>query len=333
MSRVFIIAEAGVNHNGSLDLAKKLVDRAVDADVDCVKFQTFNPADLVTNVASKADYQKKNTNNTESQLEMLKELSLEEDEFVSLKEYCDIKGILFLSTPFDLESIDFLETLGCDRWKVPSGEITNYPYLVKIAKTGKPIIMSTGMSTIDEIRQVLEVLRQNGSGEISLLHCNTQYPTPYEDVNLRAMLTLRDEFGVTVGYSDHTPGIEVPIAAVAIGAQIIEKHFTLDRNMEGPDHKASLEPDELRTMVASIRNIEKAMGSSEKRVTESEKENIAVARKSIVAKTGIKKGDILSEGNITTKRPGTGISPMEWNEVIGTRAIRDFEVDELIERG
>ena len=333
MSRVFIIAEAGVNHNGSLDLAKKLVDRAVDACVDCVKFQTFNPTDMVTNVASKADYQKKNTNNTESQLEMLKELSLKEDEFVSLKDYCDKKGILFLSTPFDLESVDFLETLGCDKWKVPSGEITNYPYLVKIAKTGKPVIMSTGMSTIDEIRQALGVLRQNGSGEISLLHCNTQYPTPYEDVNLRAMLTLRDEFGVTVGYSDHTPGIEVPIAAVAMGAKIIEKHFTLDRNMGGPDHKASLEPDELKAMVVCIRNIEKALGNSEKRVTESEKENIAVARKSIVAKTGIKKGDIISEGNITTKRPGTGISPMEWNEVIGTRAIRDFETDELIERG
>lgn len=331
MSRVYIIAEAGVNHNGSLDIARKMVDNAVEAGVDCIKFQTFKPANMVTNSASKADYQKETTDCAESQLEMLKKLSLEGNEFVSLKEYCDKKGILFLSTPFDLESIDFLENLGCDRWKIPSGEITNYPYLVKIAKTGKPVIMSTGMSTVDEIRRALEVLRQNGSGEISLLHCNTQYPTPYEDVNLRAMLTLRDEFNVTVGYSDHTPGIEVPVAAVAMGAQIIEKHFTMDRNMEGPDHKASIEPDELKAMVTSIRNIEKALGSAEKKVSDSERGNIAIARKSIVAKKSIKKGDILSEENITTKRPGTGISPMKWGEVIGTKAVRDFEEDELIE--
>ncbi|MCR5651318.1 MAG: N-acetylneuraminate synthase [Lachnospiraceae bacterium] len=331
MSNVFIIAEAGVNHNGSFEFAKKLVDKAAEAGADCVKFQTFDPNNLVTKNADKADYQKETTGKNESQLEMLKKLTLDKDEFVELKDYCKKRGIIFLSTPFDVDSVVFLEILGCDRWKIPSGEITNYPYLVKIAKTGKPVIMSTGMSNIEEIRQAMDVLKQNGSGEISLLHCNTQYPTPYEDVNLRAMLTLKEEFGVTVGYSDHTPGIEVPIAAVAMGAQVIEKHFTLDRNMEGPDHKASLEPDELKAMVTSIRNIEKALGSSEKRVSESERGNIAIARKSIVARTTIKKGDILTEENITTKRPGTGISPMLWERVIGTTAVRDFEQDELIE--
>lgn len=331
MSRIYIIAEAGVNHNGSPDIAKKMVDSAVEAGADCIKFQTFNPPDMVSRKACKANYQRITTDSAESQIEMLQRLALKKDEFISLKNYCDKREVDFLSTPFDLDSIDFLEKLGCDRWKIPSGEITNYPYLVKIARTGKPVIMSTGMSTIQEIRQAMDVLIRNGSGEISLLHCNTQYPTPFEDVNLRAMLTLKDVFGVTVGYSDHTLGIEVPIAAVAMGAQIIEKHFTLDRNMDGPDHSASLEPDELKDMVDSVRNIEKALGSPEKKVSKSEKENISAARKSIVAKKEIKKGDLLTEENITSKRPGTGISPMKWESVIGTRAVRDFLEDELIE--
>lgn len=331
MSRIYIIAEAGVNHNGSPDIAKKMVDSAVEAGADCIKFQTFNPSDMVSRRACKANYQRITTDSAESQIEMLQRLALKKDEFISLKNYCDKREVDFLSTPFDLDSIDFLEKLGCDRWKIPSGEITNYPYLVKIALTGKPVIMSTGMSTIQEIRQAMDVLIRNGSGEISLLHCNTQYPTPFEDVNLRAMLTLKDVFGVTVGYSDHTLGIEVPIAAVAMGAQIIEKHFTLDRNMDGPDHRASLEPDELKDMVDSVRNIEKALGSPEKKVSKSEKENISAARKSIVAKKEIKKGDLLTEENITSKRPGTGISPMKWESVIGTRAVRDFLEDELIE--
>lgn len=330
-NNVLIIAEAGVNHNGSLQLACRMVDRAAEAGADIIKFQTGRPENIISRFAPKAEYQKRNTGTDESQLEMLNRIMLKDEEFINLKDYCEKRKIGFLSTPFDLDSIGFLEKLGCDRWKIPSGEITNYPYLVRIANTGKPVIMSTGMSTIEEIRQAVEVLRSNGCGRISLLHCNTQYPTPYEDVNLNAMITLKDEFGVTVGYSDHTAGIEVPVAAVAMGARIIEKHFTLDRNMEGPDHRASLEPDELKEMITSIRNIEKAMGSPEKRVSDSEKENQAVARKSIVAKMRIKKGDILTQTNLTTKRPGTGISPMRWNSIIGMRAIRDFEEDELIE--
>lgn len=328
---VLIIAEAGVNHNGSLSLAKKLADKAKEAGADYVKYQTFNPSNMVSKYAAKAEYQKQTTDSKQSQLDMLEELMLSYDEFVELKEYCGQIGIGFLSTSFDLDSTEFLARLGCEIWKIPSGEVTNYPYLVDIARKHQPIILSTGMCDEEDIAAAIEVLKSNGAGEISLLHCTTEYPTPFEDVNLKAMCTMRDIFGLEVGYSDHTRGIEVPIAAVAMGAKIIEKHFTLDKNMEGPDHKASLEPDELKQMVDSIRNIEKALGSGTKRPAESEKKNIAIARKSIVAKTQIKKGELLTTENITTKRPGDGISPMRWNEVIGTCAIRDFDEDELLE--
>lgn len=330
MGKTYIIAEAGVNHNGSLKLACKLVDAAKEAGVDCVKFQTFKAKNLVSRNASKAEYQKETTGDG-SQEDMLKKLELSYDEFLELKKYCDSVGISFLSTPFDFESIDFLNSVDMPFWKIPSGEVTNYPYLVALANTQKPIIMSTGMCCLDEIRAAIRVLKDNGSQDIKLLHCNTEYPTPFEDVNLRAMQTLKDEFGLEVGYSDHTKGIEVPIAAVAMGATIIEKHFTLDRNMEGPDHKASLEPDELKNMVRSIRHIEEAIGSGTKKPSPSETKNKAVARKSIVAKTKIAVGEFLTEDNITVKRPGTGISPMKWPEVIGTKAIRDFDEDELIE--
>ena len=327
---VFIIAEAGVNHNGDINLAYQLVDAAKAAGVDCIKFQTFKSDNLVSHTAQKAEYQKAATGDS-SQQYMLKQLELSFDEFVSLKKYCDRKGICFLSTPFDFESIEFLNSIEMPFWKIPSGEVTNYPYLVALAKTGKPVVMSTGMCEMQEIEDAIAVLRENGTSDIKLLHCNTEYPTPYEDVNLRAMKTLRDAFGVEVGYSDHTKGIEVPIAAVAMGASVIEKHFTLDRNMEGPDHKASLEPQELKQMVDSIRHIEAALGSGDKKPSPSEKKNMSVARKSIVAAARIKAGDILTEENITVKRPGNGICPMRWKEVLGTRAVRDFEEDELIE--
>ena len=330
MARTYIIAEAGVNHNGSFELACKLVDAAKAAGADCVKFQTFKAKNLVSKNAAKADYQKETTGDG-SQEDMLKKLELSYDEFIELKKYCDRVGISFLSTPFDFESIDFLNSIDMPFWKIPSGEVTNYPYLVALAKTKKPVIMSTGMCSMDEIRAAIKVLKDNGSDDIKLLHCNTEYPTPFEDVNLAAMQSMRDAFGLEVGYSDHTKGIEVPIAAVAMGATIIEKHFTLDRNMEGPDHKASLEPDELEEMVSSIRHIEDALGSGNKVPSPSETNNKAVARKSIVAKCRIKAGDILSEDNITVKRPGTGISPMKWPEIIGTKAIRDFDEDEIIE--
>lgn len=326
-----IIAEAGVNHNGSLELAKKLALTAKNCGADIVKFQTAKLDSLVSRHAHMAGYQKKNIGTEMSQRDMLKKLLLTYDEFTELAAYCREIGINFLSTPFDLESIDFLQKLDCNLWKIPSGEITNLPYLEKIAKTHKEIILSTGMSTLDEVREAITVLEANGAGEITVLHCTTQYPAPFEEVNLNAMLTLHSEFGKKAGYSDHTSGIEVPIAAAAMGASVIEKHFTLDRNMEGPDHKASLEPDELEAMVRAIRNIEKALGDGIKSPSESEKENIAVARKSIIAADSIKAGDILTEENLTTKRPGTGISPMRWNEILGTRAIRDFERDELIE--
>ncbi len=330
-NHVFIIAEAGVNHNGDFNLALKLVDAAKNAGVDCVKFQTFISENEVSKFAKKADYQIANlSGNDDSQYNMIKKLELSFDQFREIKRYCDKKGIIFLSTPFDLDSIAFLDELGLPFWKIPSGEITNLPYLIKIARTGKDIVMSTGMSNLSEIEDAMNVLKENGAGNISLLHCNTEYPTPYHDVNLRAMKTMSDHFHVNVGYSDHTLGIEVPIAAVAIGASIIEKHFTLDRNMEGPDHKASLEPDELKQMVASIRNIEDALGSSEKRLTESETGNRDVVRKSIVAKCNIKKGEIFSEENITVKRPGTGISPMAWFTVLGQKSSKDFQEDELI---
>lgn len=331
MRHVIVIAEAGVNHNGSFELAKKMVDAAKEAGVDYVKFQTFNPQKLVSKYAKKAKYQKETTGSDETQLQMLQKLTLTEDNFLSLRDYCKEVGIGFISTPFDLDSIAFLETFDMDFWKVPSGEVTNLPYLEAIARTKRKVVMSTGMCDMNEIQDAMEVLKKNGTTEITLLHCNTQYPTPYEHVNLSAMSTIKDTLHKEVGYSDHTQGIEVPIAAVAMGATVIEKHFTLDKNMEGPDHKASLDPTELKQMVSAIRNIEKAIGNGLKEPSSSELTNKAVARKSIVASREIKQGEILSEYNLTTKRPGTGISPMKWYEVIGKAAARDFSEDEIIE--
>ena len=330
MGKTLIIAEAGVNHNGSFELAKQLVDQAKEAGADFVKFQTANLDALVSKHAEMADYQKENTGQKISQKDMLSKLLLPYEDFIKLSEYCQKVGIEFLSTPFDIESIYFLKDL-VPFWKVPSGEVTNYPYLAEIARTTMPVILSTGMCELSEIDEAVELLKENGTTELMLLHCNTQYPTPYEDVNLYVMETLKNRYGVKVGYSDHTQGIEVPIAAIALGATVIEKHFTLDHTLPGPDHKASLEPQELKKMVKSIRNIESALGSSEKKVSPSERSNIAVARKSIVASRLIKKGEILNSDNLTTKRPGTGISPMKWNQIIGTRAVRNFEEDELIE--
>ena len=330
MKHVYIIAEAGVNHNGSFELACRLVDAAKKAGADCVKFQTFKSEKLVSKSTQKAEYQKRTTGNS-SQQDMLKQLELSYDEFKKLKNYCDKTGITFLSTPFDTDSIEFLELLGMPFWKIPSGEVTNLPYLIRLGCSGKPVIMSTGMCNIEDIRAAMKALKENGSGEISLLHCNTEYPTPFEDVNLRAMNTLRSEFETKVGYSDHTKGIEVPIAAVAMGATVIEKHFTLDRNMVGPDHSSSLEPAELAAMVSAIRNIEKALGTGNKTPSESERKNMAIARKSIVAKRHIGKGEAFTEDNVTVKRPGSGISPMKWFEVLGQMATRDFEEDEMIE--
>lgn len=331
MAHVCIIAEAGVNHNGSFVVAKKMVDVAKEAGVDYIKFQTFVPKNLVSRFAEKAEYQKKTTGAGESQLQMLEKLALSNEEYWKLKEYCNQIGIGFISTPFDLESIDFLEKFDMDFWKVPSGEITNLPYLEAIGKTHRKVIMSTGMCDIDEIKDAIEVLEKNGAKDIVLLHCNTQYPTPYEDVNLFAMNTIKQECGKQIGYSDHTLGIEVPIAAVAMGAMVIEKHFTLDKEMEGPDHRASLNPKELKEMVSSIRNIESALGNGVKATSESELENKGVARKSIVAAVKIKKGEVFTANNLTVKRPGKGISPMQWYQIIGRTAIRDFEEDELIE--
>lgn len=331
MSKIFIIAEAGVNHNGDMGMAKKLVDAAKDAGANAVKFQTFRAENLVSKTAQKADYQKQTTLAEESQFRMLKRLELSFSDFEELINYCSKKQIVFLSTPFDFDSISFLESTNMPLYKIPSGEITNLPYLIKIAKTGKPVIMSTGMSSLDEVGLAVEVLLENCAGAITLLHCNTQYPTPFEDANLKAMLTLKEHFGVAVGYSDHTLGIEVALAAAALGAQVIEKHFTLDKTLEGPDHKASLDPEELKVMVTSIRNIEVALGDGVKRASNSENPNKAIARKSIVAKREIIQGEILSEDNITVKRPGHGISPFKWFEVLGTKAIRDFTEDELIE--
>lgn len=331
MPKIYIIAEAGVNHNGRFEVAKKLIHAAAQAHVDCVKFQTFHPSRLVSAYAEKADYQKKNTGSEESQLEMLEKLTLTEENYAALAQYAQDSGLDFCSTPFDLESIESVHTLGVKFWKIPSGEITNYPYLVKIAQYNEPIVLSTGMSTTKEIESALSVIHKYCNAKIVLLHCNTEYPTPYEDVNLLALRQMREYFKCEVGYSDHTLGIEIPIAAAALGAAVIEKHFTLDRNMEGPDHKASLEPDELADMVARIRHVEQALGTGEKIPSPSEKKNIAVARKSIVAACPIKKGEVFSETNLTTKRPGTGISPMRWTQVLGTRAVRDFTEDELIE--
>lgn len=330
MNKVIIIAEAGVNHNGSLEMAKKLVDVAYDCGADIVKFQTTKLESLVSETAQMADYQKRNTGTEESQKEMLKRLLLSFDDFIELANYCKDRGILFLSTPFDIESIHFLDNLQ-DIWKIPSGEITNYPYLVEIAKTGKKVVLSTGMAEMDEIRDAIHVLEENGTKDITILHCTTEYPAPIKDVNLNVIQTLREVFKLPVGYSDHTQGIEVDLAAVALGAVIIEKHFTLDKELPGPDHKASLEPAELKEMVKGIRKIEQALGSFEKKPSIVELKNREVARKSIVAKRNIRAGEIFTEDNITTKRPGTGINPMRWTEIIGTKAIRDFKEDELIE--
>lgn len=330
MSRALIIAEAGVNHNGSLDMAKKLVDTAKECGADIVKFQTAKLDSLVSKSAHMADYQKKNIGVEESQKDMLSKLLLSFEDFVELADYCKEVGIKFLSTPFDIESIQFLDDMQ-DIWKVPSGEITNYPYLIEIGKTKKNVILSTGMAEMDEIQAAIDVLKEHGTEDITILHCTTEYPAPIKDVNLNVMQTMRNAFGCPVGYSDHTQGIEVDLAAVALGATVIEKHFTLDRNLPGPDHKASLEPDELKAMVDGIRKIEVALGDAEKKPSEMELKNRLVARKSIVAKTPIKAGDVLTVDNITTKRPGSGINPMRWNEVLGTQAVRDFEEDELIE--
>ena len=327
---IYIIAEAGVNHNGDFNIACKLIDAAKAAGADCIKFQTFKSEKLVSHSAQKAEYQKQNTDEG-SQQDMLKKLELSFDQFVALKDYCDKVGIAFLSTPFDFDSLAFLDTVDMPFWKIPSGEVTNYPYLVALAKTKKPIAMSTGMCTMEEIAEAVQVLRDHGTKDLTLMHCNTEYPTPFEDVNLRAMDHIAKTFGVPVGYSDHTKGIEIPVAAAALGAVMIEKHFTLDKTMEGPDHKASLEPAELAQMVASIRNIEKALGDGVKKPSPSEEKNKPIARKSIIAQTAIKQGELLTAENLTVKRPGEGISPMQWESVIGKRAVRDFAPDELIE--
>lgn len=331
MDKVFIIAEAGVNHNGEIELARQLVDAAAEAGADAVKFQTFKAEKLVCKNAEKAAYQMGTTDPNESQFDMLKKLELTPQMHEQLLSYCKRKGILFLSTPFDRDSLHFLVKLGVNIIKLPSGEITNYPLLREAGKTQKRIILSSGMSTLDEVRDAVDVLKSCGSQDITILHCNTEYPTPYADVNLRAMLTLKEKLGIAVGYSDHTQGIEVPIAAAALGAMVIEKHFTLNKNMEGPDHKASLEPDELEAMVRSIRNLESALGTGEKQPSESERRNIGIVRKSIVAKRDIAAGEIFTEDNLTTKRPGIGISPMRWKQVIGRTAKRQFKEDELIE--
>jgi N,N'-diacetyllegionaminate synthase len=331
-NKVFIIAEAGVNHNGSINLAKKLIDAAVASGADAVKFQTFKAENLATKYAKKANYQKNLTNQKESQFDMLKKLELSKEMHIELINYSKIKDIKFLSSPFDYESIELLKDLGLEIFKIPSGEITNLPYLRHIGKLNKKIILSTGMSNMNEVKIALDILTNSGTKKknITVLHANTEYPTPMEDVNLKAMLTIGKELDVNFGYSDHTLGIEVDIAAVAMGAKCIEKHFTLDCNMKGPDHKASLEPDELKEMVKSIRNIELALGSDIKKPSKSELPNIQIARKSIVAKIKIKKDDILTENNITVKRAGGGISPMKWDDVVGTKATKDYKEDELI---
>lgn len=331
--RVLIIAEAGVNHNGDLGIAKKLINVAAQAKADVVKFQTFVPEAVISRFAPKAAYQQETTDRNQSQLDMVRSFYLDEQAHRELLAYATERGIEFLSTPFDLPSIDLLNRLGLKRLKIPSGEITNLPYLQRIGTLGKQLILSTGMADLDEVRTALAVLEKAGTPkeQITVLHCHTDYPTRPEDVNLRAMLTMLDQLGVKIGYSDHTLGIEMPIAAVTLGAQVIEKHFTLDRSMPGPDHKASLEPSELKAMVRAIRNIEQALGDGVKRPTARELEIMKVARKSIVAALEIKAGEVFTTENITTKRPGTGISPMRWDEVMGQAAKKNFLADELVE--
>ena len=332
IQRTLIIAEAGVNHNGDLDMAKKLIEVAAEAGVDLVKFQTFCADRLVTHAAKKADYQTKTTDGNESQHEMLRRLELTPEMHKELIAHCASRNIGFFSTGFDIESVDLLVSLGQDYFKIPSGEITNLPYLRHIGRLCKPVILSTGMATLGDIEAAIDVLEEAGTSRdnMTVLHCTTEYPTPMVDVNLRAMQSIKRTFGVAVGYSDHTSGIEVAIAAVALGATVIEKHFTMDRNQPGPDHKASLEPSELKAMVSAIRNIEVALGDGIKRLTPSEVKNKPIARKSLVAIQVIRAGDLFSEQNIAAKRPGIGISPMQWDEVIGRAAHRDYAVDELI---
>lgn len=333
MHEVFVIAEAGVNHNGSMEIAKKMVDAAVGARADSVKFQTFRTEKTISQFAPKAKYQKRTTPKSESQFEMVKKLELNMKAHQKLINYCRERGIIFLSSPFDLESIDLLINLGVEIFKIPSGEITNLPYLRKIGGLKKRVILSTGMADLREIEDALGIIVGAGTLQqnITVLHCNTEYPTPIEDVNLLAMLTIKRNLKVNVGYSDHTLGIEIPIAAAALGATVIEKHFTLDRNMDGPDHKASLEPNELKAMISSIRSIEKALGDGIKKPSPSELKNIEFVRKSIVSARDIKKGEIFTEENITVKRPGIGLNPMNWDNVIGKIAKKDFKKDQIIE--
>ena len=328
-NRCFVIAEAGVNHNGDLDIAKKLIDKAVEAGADAVKFQTFKAEELVTKEAPKAQYQKITTGDG-NQYEMLKKLELSESDYAVLKKYCEKKGILFLSTPFDFESVDILEKLDIPLYKVSSGDLTNLPLLKYIAKKHKPIILSTGMANLAEVEEAVHAIYEEGNEQIVLLHCTSNYPTAYEDVNLKAMLTLKEAFKLTVGYSDHTTGIEVPIAAVALGASVIEKHFTLDRNMPGPDHRASLEPDELKCMIDSIRNIEKAMGDGIKRCREVEEKSKFVSRKSVVARKNISKGQVITKDMLAYKRPCIGLEPKYTQFVLGKIANRDINKDEPI---
>lgn len=331
-NKVFIIAEAGVNHNANFDLAIKLIDEAKKSGADAVKFQTAIPELVMTNTAIMAEYQIENIGKVESQIEMARKIHLPITDYKKLKIYCDEIGIMFLSTPFDHLSILELEKLDMEYFKIPSGEITNLPYLRHVAKIAKKIILSTGMSTMAEVHDAVKVLYDNGitKEQLTLLHVTTDYPTKMEDVNLNAMLSMQKEFNVNVGYSDHTNGIEIPIAAVALGAKIIEKHFTLDKNMEGPDHKASLEPEELKAMVKAIRNIELALGDGIKKPANGEIKNIDIARRSLVAKCNIKKGEKFTENNLIVKRPGNGINPMKWDEIIGTISQKDYSDDELI---
>lgn len=330
---MIVIAEAGVNHNGDIDIAKRLIDVAAEAGADYVKFQTFNAERMVTRTAEKADYQVRNDGTADSQFEMLKRLELSEAMHHTLITHCASRGIAFLSTGFDIESLDFLNTLGIPMFKIPSGEITNLPYLRHIGSLGKPVVMSTGMATLEEIGAALRVLDESGVSReaVTVLHCTTDYPTAMGDVNLRAMQSIRQAFDVAVGYSDHTQGIEISIAAAALGATVIEKHFTLDRALPGPDHQASLEPAELKAMVAAIRSIEAALGDGIKRPTASELKNLPIVRKSLVALYPIKTGDLFTCDNLSIKRPGTGISPMRIDEVLGRRADRDYAEDELIQ--
>ncbi|MCM8823955.1 MAG: N-acetylneuraminate synthase [Candidatus Omnitrophica bacterium] len=333
MDRVFIIAEAGVNHNGNIDIAKKMIDVAKEIGADAIKFQTFKAENIVIKIASKSDYQRKNTDINETQLDMLKRYELDFSNYRELKNYCQMKNIEFLSSPFDLESIDLLNDLGLNTFKIPSGEINNLPYLRKIGYLRKKVLLSTGMCDIDEISDALDILIRAGTlkDDITVLHCHTQYPTLPKDVNLKAMLTIEERFKVKVGYSDHTLGIEIALAAVSLGAKVIEKHFTLDRSMEGPDHKASLQPDEFKEMVRAIRNIELSLGDGVRKPSQEELKNRVFVRKSIVAGKDIKKGEVFNENNLAVKRPALGLNPMLWDKVIGKKAKRDFKKDEFIE--